>query len=233
MFLAASGARAQGGPPMQTDDPETVEPGKWEINLALIGESSDAGRSLESPRFDINYGLVEGVQLKWETPLVSRTAGGDRVTGWGQTTVGTRWRFFGADGIKISIYPQYTFDLLASSARRGVTSGDAEFFFPVEIAGEIGSYKLGAEVGRTLVESAADEWVAGLVAGADCMTGLECLAEIRDHLSSGQNAALLNFGARATLAPTANLLVSVGHGVGPDSPERPDWAFYLAVQLLR
>ena len=58
-------------------------------------------------------------------------------------------------------------------------------------------------------------------------------AESRTHRVAGTTTSILDIGARLKLGEAVNLLASAGHGVGPDSPDRPDWVFYLALQLLR
>src|SRR4051812_14826016 len=63
-------ASAQGGPPMLTDDPGTVDYKHWEINTALTIEKSQSSTEFEAPLVDINYGLKPGVQLKLEVPLL-------------------------------------------------------------------------------------------------------------------------------------------------------------------
>jgi len=42
-------ARAQGGPPMVTDDPDTPGDGHWEINLAAIGAHTPGRFDLAAP----------------------------------------------------------------------------------------------------------------------------------------------------------------------------------------
>ena len=61
-------ARAQGGPPLITDDPDTPGPGYWEINVSAFVEKNRRERRLETPRLDINYGLGPRIQLKLELP---------------------------------------------------------------------------------------------------------------------------------------------------------------------
>jgi hypothetical protein len=51
--LAARELRAQGGPPMITDDPGTPGNGKWEINLAFAFEHRSEETSYDSPAIDL------------------------------------------------------------------------------------------------------------------------------------------------------------------------------------
>src|SRR5579862_4806850 len=62
---------AQGGPPLLTDDPETIPQGTWEINTAAMWRGGDQNRALAFPFFDINYGAGANLQLKLETGWIT------------------------------------------------------------------------------------------------------------------------------------------------------------------
>ncbi len=65
--------RAQGGPPFITDDPGTPGNKHWEINLGWTADHNPGEASYEVPDFDINYGLGERIQLKYELPIAVAT----------------------------------------------------------------------------------------------------------------------------------------------------------------
>jgi hypothetical protein len=69
IFLGSVAARAQGGPPFLTDDPETPGNKQWEINFGYIGDRNPAAGAYQVPDFDINYGLGDRIQLKFEIPI--------------------------------------------------------------------------------------------------------------------------------------------------------------------
>ena len=60
---------AQGGPPFLSDDPDTPGNKHWEINVGFIGERNPFGGSYETPNMDVNYGVGNRIQLKYEVPL--------------------------------------------------------------------------------------------------------------------------------------------------------------------
>lgn len=101
--LVLSGLRArpvfaQGGPPLITDDPGTPGDGRWEINIAFTVEKRKTERSYESPILDINYGLGERIQLKYEVPRLVLDEHGERTkNGLGSSLIGVKWRFFDQD----------------------------------------------------------------------------------------------------------------------------------------
>src|SRR5262252_5804 len=93
--LTCAPARAQGGPPLLTDDPDTPGPGYWEINVAIDSETSDAWRRADAPNLDMNYGAGTRTQLKFEMPWVvahGADVGGNR-SGIGNALAGVKWRF--------------------------------------------------------------------------------------------------------------------------------------------
>jgi hypothetical protein len=71
LVLAAfpAAAFAQAGPPFRTDDPETPGNKHWEINFGWIGDRNPGSGAYQVPDFDINYGLGDRIQLKYELPI--------------------------------------------------------------------------------------------------------------------------------------------------------------------
>jgi hypothetical protein len=66
---AASSARAQGGPPLRTDDPGTPGPGRWEVNTAVTLEHVRGETSLDPPLADVKYLVGNRIQFKSELPI--------------------------------------------------------------------------------------------------------------------------------------------------------------------
>lgn len=105
-FALATMAHAQGGPPFRTDDPDTPGNKHWEINFGWIGDRNPQSGSYAVPDVDVNYGLGDRLQLKYELPLVltetralpatpSHPATPGRVIGGlGESLFGVKWRFY-------------------------------------------------------------------------------------------------------------------------------------------
>jgi hypothetical protein len=82
--LVAHEARAQGGPPMITDDPGTPGTGKWEINIATTLERRPHEKSWGLPQLDLNYGLGDRIQLTLQTSfVVLKRSDHGPIGGWG------------------------------------------------------------------------------------------------------------------------------------------------------
>src|SRR5712692_6703660 len=110
--LAPATARAQGGPPLITDDPDTPGPGYWEVNVFGFLQRSRRQRLWEEPRADLNYGVGRRIQLKLEAPWLRAHQPGGTVSGAGNARLGVKWRFRGEEGQKVawSVYPQFEFN---------------------------------------------------------------------------------------------------------------------------
>jgi hypothetical protein len=108
LLLLAGAAGAQAGPPFRTDDPETPGNKHWEINFGFLGDRNPSEGYYSIPDFDINYGLGDRIQLKYELPIaVHDLRGGTGNTeeiaptsqahvnmGLGQSLLGIKWRFY-------------------------------------------------------------------------------------------------------------------------------------------
>ena len=105
-LLFATAAHAQGGPPFRTDDPESPGNQHWEINFGFIADRNPAAGAYQVPDFDINYGLGDRIQLKYEIPIAIEETraqpatandlaqGATVIGGLGESLLGIKWRFY-------------------------------------------------------------------------------------------------------------------------------------------
>ena len=231
-----SAALAQGGPPLVTDDPDTPGDGKWEINVASIYSRMPHRQELAAPDIDANYGWGDYVQLKLDIPWVfARDSGEPWKSGAGTAQAGVKWRFIDekSAGFNMSTYPQLSWNIVPSSASRGVTSEGKEFFLPVEASKDVGGFGLDAEIGRNFVDGGPNEWAAGAIASHGCGKDLECMAEIHQTVSPGVHETLLNFGVHWKLSESFVLLAALGREGGTANAEQRRTLAYLGVQILR
>ena len=109
-----------GSPPMVSDDTGTPGNGNWEINVVLAGDISKDSKTFELPLLDINYGIGDRLQLKYEVPYVvtcnsrfdengKRTT--EQASGVSSSNVGVKYRFYDNDrsGLSLAVYPQVEF----------------------------------------------------------------------------------------------------------------------------
>jgi hypothetical protein len=170
----------QGGPPLRTDDPGTPGDGNWEVNLAATADKRDSRLLLEAPLVDINYGVGERIQLKFEIPwLFLDEDDGPSKNGLGNSQVGVKWRFLdqAEEWLDVSVYPQVEFNNPSSSARRDLVDDGTAWTLPIELEKSFGPVSVNPEIGYVLLED-EDEWLYGLALGYSPSSGIELLAEL-------------------------------------------------------
>jgi len=219
-----------------TDDPGTPGDGNWEINIAITFEKRRTEKSYETPILDINYGLGERIQLKYEVPWLVLDERGQRTkNGLGTSKFGVKWRFFDQkrQGIDMSIYPQFEFNNSDSSADRGLVDKGSEFILPIQLQKSIGSISLNPEFGYVFREYNDNEWIYGLALGYEASSSLELLAEISGTtLQDFQDDELVfNLGARCELSETYSLLIAAGRSFRSAASGEPEFLLYAGIQL--
>jgi len=218
-----------------TDDPDTPGPGYWEINLSMLLEKSRAERRIGAPFADINYGVGNRIQLKFEIPWLSVSKTGERFqSGPGNATLGVKWRFLGEEGRKLawSIYPQLEVNTGSALAANGLVDQGRQLLLPTEVTFETGPIEINGEVGRTFASEGGNGWIYGLSTEYTLRRGLELLAEMHGERSGDEPAELLiNIGGRQKLTEQIILLIAVGSAVRGLPDERTRLRLYAGVQF--
>jgi hypothetical protein len=233
-LVGAGSARAQGGPPLLTDDPGTVAKGRWEINLAFTLERQDSGWHDEAPLLDVNYGWSERLQLKLEAPwVVEDESGSNTRSALGEVRFGAKWRFAGSETgpQAVSTYPQITLD---NSALGGSGVNGAELLLPVEYARVVGPIGINAELGIGLrTGGGPSDWLYGLAVGYDAATQWQLLAEIHGLWTPAARTTELVFDLgtlwKVTLGQT--LLIALGRSLPGSTNRNPRFLGYVGLQL--
>jgi hypothetical protein len=237
--LGVSGARkarAQGGPPMLTDDPGTPGNGHTELNLAVTIERRADEQLWELPIVDMNYGVGERIQLNFETSF-NALQRDDRgaVAGPGSTSVAIKWRFFdqGHDGFSVSTYPRIEWNTFPSSVHRGLVEDGTRGFLPMQIAHGFGPFDLDIEVGSLLSTIGRAEWVYGFVAGLPVTSKTNLMAELHGSARTNFNRDELtvNVGVRQKFNDSVALIASLGRDLRSPPGERIPLIGYLGMQL--
>ncbi|MDR3607191.1 MAG: hypothetical protein P4M08_07415 [Oligoflexia bacterium] len=227
---------AQGGPPMVTDDPGTVENGHWEINIASLTASNYNQNLIQFPYFDINYGLGSRLQLKVETGWVIRRDHVAPAQGGADTVLaGTKFRFLDEEtaGVAVATYPQFQFHHFFSSKDPELTTPGNQLILPLEFCKNIGNWAINPEIGYLYSTAASDEFLYGVVFAFEKAKPWEPLFEVHANtlLDGTGTTTLLNFGFRYTISPLMNLLVAAGHTITHTEGSSTELDTYLGLQL--
>jgi hypothetical protein len=252
---------AQGGPPFRSDDPDTPENKNWEINTVLIGDRNPLEGFYETPNLDINYGLGNRIQLKYEVPLSiheSRVSGDHFTAGLGNSLLGVKLRFFShhpenakpdANGKResnfaMSIYPQLLLSNPTRSVRRDIVDPGPQFLMPMEANGKIGPIRISGEVGYWFAnENVPNSWIRGVIVGHEFKKKTEVDMELYDQDDTRATAtelktreSTIGIGLHTPLGKKGSvwLLGMVGRSLLPVTPtnSQPSWIASLGLQFV-
>jgi hypothetical protein len=227
---------AEGSPPLITDDPGTPPKGHWEINLGVSTERHSGLQQSELPLLDLNYGLADTVQLKFEVPfLLQSEAGEGQETGWGNPEVGVKWRFLdhGEGGLAMSVYPQYAFSNSGASADdRDLVEPGSAFLLPVQLEKDLGPVMLNLQLGREF-RSSGDSWFYGLALSHRVHDKWEFGGELAGTAEPrfNRSSLTLNFGVMIDLNEHASFMFSLGRDLYNQQESRATLVGYVGWQF--
>jgi len=241
-LLAGLGEHAAcwAGPPLVTDDPETPGRGGWEINISNNIERTRDAFLMETPRFDINYGLLENDQWKIEFPVLyldsdehgSHSGMGDLLLGWKYRFLEEKDRQFMA-----SIYPQLL--IPTGNEGLGLGGGNVEALFPLQIGRHFlkGKVFVYGEVGYNVVLSAseANRWKYGLAAAWGATEHLELMAEVAGLAFPGgaePDDTFFNVGFKYDFTKRTSLIAAFGRSFHDVNRGTPDLLTFVGLQMM-
>lgn len=130
-FLAT--IKTNAGPPFQTDDPEPVEYKHWEYYISSINARQSNLWSGTLPHFEINYGVIENMQIHLLMPLnyIARSHQNMQY-GYGYTEFGIKYRFVKeSDGLpQIGTFPILEIPTVPANA---FNNGKIQLYLPIWI----------------------------------------------------------------------------------------------------
>lgn len=231
-----------GSPPMVSDDTETPGPNNWEINLAMHAELAGGERQIELPLVDVNYGVGDTLQFKYEVPYVfarqAQTGVGGATSfvdadGVGDSIFGVKYRFYDDKdaGLSFAVYPQVQFR--SPGGDRSVSEGKTSLILPVIVTREFEHASISANAG---LEATGGErrYFASFGVGRRLTDHVALLAEVAgsDLNAADEKHVLLNFGARYKISDTQSISGALGRDVYAGGDERERTYFTFAYQKL-
>jgi hypothetical protein len=208
LSLLAGVARAQAGPPFLTDDPETPGNKNWEINFGWLGDRNSTEGTYSIPDFDINYGLGNRIQLKYELPIaihevLAPPGNGTGVTpsidvDLGESLLGVKWRFYehipasvASDSedeespkpnFSFSTYPQLSIQYPTTRTSQDGLVGGPRFLLPLEANARFGPFRVDGEAGYWFTaRSVPQSWIRGMIVGREFSKSTEAYIELYDQ----------------------------------------------------
>jgi hypothetical protein len=180
-----------GSPPLDVDDPATPGCNGWEINIVT---SAELGKHMtgETPLFDINYGIGDNLQLKYEIPYDFARQDGVSTSGFGRAELGLKYRFYDneASGTTVAVYPQLEFAMPGTAAAH---DGDTSLVtkLPLLVSAKLGETSKGdimisANLGYNMTNDAMAEHYVSASVGV----GLPLLSKVAVMIEGSTEQAL-------------------------------------------
>ncbi len=261
MMCFRSLALAQGGPPFRSDDPDTPGNKRWEINTVFEGDRNPFEGLYSVPNIDLNYGLGNRIQLKFELPLAieeSRGPSGHVAAGLGNSLLGVKWRFYAHHpkseesgqidkkeaNFGISTYPQLLLNNPTGSVRRDIVEPGPQFLLPVEANAKIGPIRISGEYGYWFTNAKVpNSWIRGVIVGHEFKSKTELYLELYDQAATRATIeepktreTTLGIGSRTPVAGNRSLWLM---GMGGRSivtvtrtNGQPSWIASVGLQIL-
>lgn len=128
LSLLLSGLTAQAMQPLITDDTGTQGVGVQQIEMAAArarqssGPARQTGDSLSAT---YTYGLTDTVDVYVAPAFLRMQADGSRTSGWGNTALGLKWRFYEneATGTSLGLKPEFAAPVSSRREARGLGDG--------------------------------------------------------------------------------------------------------------
>ncbi len=236
--LCAGAAAA--GPPMVTEDTGTPAPGTLEIIAFAAGESRDAGESVLGPALDLAYGLGESVEISLTIPRQrAKDAGEDWVNGWGEASVGAKWRVLGGENTALALAPSLSVPLSRSSTIIGLVEDTTVFSLPLVGSVSLGEWEFTGNAGYSISSNSFNAVTLGVSTGYAVTPDFRLLVEIwgADFIDDGASEGFLNWrtGVEWAFAERFALLASIGGNIwsqlGSENELKRDYFIGLQYKL--
>lgn len=235
-----------GSPPMISDDTDTPGPGNWEVNAVFGGDFSPDSQAWDLPLLDLNYGIGERLQLKYEVPygyarMTQADATGTTTTttasGIGNSLFGVKYRFYDNEesGLSLALYPQIGARTPGArlAADGGTAGAGTTLIFPLLLTWEFERFSVTGNLGLEH-ESAPShsEAFVSFGAGTRLTSRLAAMAEIAlvDFNLPDERRTRLNVGGRFKLSERHALVGSIGHDLQAAADLETQWGVSLAYQ---
>ena len=232
MALAGARARAQAGPPFQTDDPTPVDYGHYEAYVFGGVDATPVLLTSTGPAFEFNWGAVPRIQLHTILPFGVQAPLNDAV----YAPLGQGPKTFGLTDMEVGVKfawvlqtrnrPQigsFTMvELPTGSYDRGLGVGKTWYKLPVWVEKEFGPWSLVGGAGYTVVPQTDYKNFAygGFLVKRELGKKLELAAEVFAHGAEGaaapqtQSSTLIDAGGYYHFAqPGLQFLFAYGHSV--------------------
>jgi len=215
-FIGGLGSAAWAGPPFETDDPELVDLGHWEVYAAASYFGNGSGATGTAPQVEVNYGAFPDIQLHVIAPFAFNAPKiGSSFYGYGDTELGIKFRLVSDwdSNFQMATFPLV--ELPTGNKTQGLGSGQTQAFIPLWFQKQLGPFTSYGGGGYWINPGTGNrDWVYLGWAVEDQLDALLTLGgELFFHTSpvvGGTNVTGWNGGGRLNLDSGNHLMLSLG-----------------------
>ena len=130
------------------------------------------------------------------------------------------------------MFPRVIFNVVSSSARRGLSQEGTRFQIPLQMAKTFGRWHADFEFGPHLSSVGRSEWLYGIVSGLEASRRTLLMAEHNgmSRMNFTRDVLTVNVGVHHEFSKTRILIVSLGREIR--SPDPLAMIGYIGMQLI-
>jgi hypothetical protein len=215
---------ASAGPPLISDDPGTIGPGRVEYITAVQSGGQRDVDLIEGPVADLTVGLFDGLDFVLTASPAFVLESTDPTRTATNVASGVKWRPVKTDHWVAAVTPVIGLNVL---------SGENVFFsLPVQIEYRNGRAAVGVDAGYAFIRKDVDAWRTSVYATWQATPSLLLEAELWGNNSPGLDGEYgTGIGMDWTFRPGVALLAMAGTGITSEDGNRVEWVGYLGVRL--
>jgi hypothetical protein len=223
------------GPPLATDDPGILDPGDWEVIVAISGEEHHDGKEIHAPLLDISLGTGSNSQISFSLPRVVVNPEEDaRQSGFAYASAGFKWRFISKSNWDWAIASNYTVPVSNEIITPDGPEDISVLGVPLLASRTIGEWIWYGQLGWNIGSDGASFWDYGLAVSHPLGGSTHWMMEVFGNAVSSFGLSSLNYqlGLDYEINHALHLLASAGTGIksGSEHDSRLDYSFYIGMQ---
>jgi hypothetical protein len=223
------------GPPLAIDDPGILEPGSWEVILAVSGLDFGDSQVTQAPLLDVSYGLTSNTQLSFSLPRVDiDTKHGKSKAGLDFAMLGYKWRFAANSNWEWAIAANYSFLVSHELIRANGPEDVRTLGLPLLVSHSRGDWTWLGQAGWNSGSNGINFWDYGVAVSHPWSDSVTWMIEAYGIAASSFNHQTLNyqFGLDFEMRPGLHLLAAAGSRIKTDSNhgEGLNFNYYAGVQ---
>jgi hypothetical protein len=218
------------GPPFFTDDPFPVDPFHWEFYIASNMDFAHKDISMTCPHFEINYGVIQNMQLHILAPLGYIKNENGKSYGYMDTEIGVKYRFVNLDdGLMVGVFP--LLKLPTGNELKKLGNGKTKIYLPLWIQNSWGKFTTYCGAGYWFNPGEGNKnytyigWEAQYDFSSTITIGGEIYHQTAD-IEGGNSSSGYNIGGYVNINEENHILFSLGHTFA-----NPDFTAYFGYQL--